>query len=151
MRLLTIACNSSLVTMCTNAAHIRMATCAHNISVWQFRVKIKYYSTTYVFQLHHCIQSAISLNFCKRKGSYMLCRCLNIWCIYIQRTFDPHPIMEAQQFDWNGTFEIRNRMIIDFYKWLLYVIIPPTHWSRPPPFSVQRRRQPEHLCVSMMA
>ena len=69
-----------------------------------------------VFRLHHCVRSAISLNFRLGRGSYALRSCMNILWIY-EAHMSPalNGSSAIQCFEGSDAIEIRNGITFDFY------------------------------------
>ena len=84
------------------------------IHMWQSRVEIKRLFRC-IFWQHRCVWSAVSLNL-YGWGSYVLCRCMNIWWVYVAR-MSPTPNRSSviQYFELSYAIEIRDRIIFNFY------------------------------------
>ena len=76
-----------------------------------------------VFRSHYCVQSTLAQNFCKGRGSYVLCKCGKYSWVYpahMSPTLNRRSALE--HFERGNAIEIRNEIMFDFYPGLLHVI-----------------------------
>ena len=69
-----------------------------------------------IFRVHYRFQSAVMQYFSYRRGSYVLCKLMNTWHIYIAHIGPtPNRSSALQHFKRGNALEIRNRITFDFY------------------------------------